>query len=1261
MRFSSLVVLAYSGPFLILALHGGCSRSVPGSQSGETEQPSRLSVRAEGSHVIESLPLASLAPDTQAQESTGALFARRRSEDTGVDFTHRWSPRTIAEKALFDGPFTGGGVAIGDYDADGLPDLFLTRPYGGNRLFRNLGGFKFEDTTQQAGLTQELSEDAWGTGPTFADVNGDGHLDLYVCAYGQPNRLYVNDGRGGFREQAARFGLDFSGASVTMAFADYDLDGDLDAFLVTYRKIQEVPPLKLNFEMRAGRFRVEKKYQELHDILLRGPERNVMLIPAGQLDHLYRNEGGQFVEVTEQALGNASQDGYFGLSARWWDFNSDRYPDLYVSNDFFGSDQLFRNNGDGTFDEIAKEALPYTPWFSMGTDVADVNNDGRLDLMAADMAGTSHYKSKLNMGDMDQNGWFLESAEPRQYMSNALYLNTGTERFQEGASMAGVASSDWTWALKFADFDLDGHTDLYATNGMTRNWFNGDLRARAAEESTAARVSWLERWGDEPRLDEENVAFRNEGDLKFTKRGDDWGLNHIGISYGAAVGDLDGDGDPDIVTVNFDEPVHVYENRTKDKARITVKLRGTRSNRFAVGAKVTLRCGDRIQCRDVATSRGFFSADDTQIQFGLGDAQKVDELVIDWPSGHRQVFSNLKANRKYIVREPAETPAANTPAQQPAPMFARNQGFPSLQHEEADFDDFEREPLLPNRMSRLGPGIACGDIQGDGKLDFYMAGAKGFAGKFAVGGKRGYRRKPNRTNEADREREEMGALLFDADGDGDADLYLVSGGVECEPGSPALQDVLLLNDGSGEFQPAESTTLPEMLESGGSVCAADFDRDGDLDLFVGGRCVPGKYPEPPTSYLLRNNGKVFADVSANVAEGLSDIGMVTSGLWTDVDADGWLDLMVTSEWGPIRLFKNRQGELVEETDRAGLAEYRGWWNGITGRDFDNDGDIDYVATNFGINNKYHPKPDEPVLLFYGDMAGDGTQAIVEAKCHLSDLLPVRGRSCSTKAMPHLAEKFDSFHEFASANLKEIYDIQIEKAARYEANVLESGILLNDGKGNFNFEPLPRIAQIAPGFGAAATDVNADGACDLFIVQNFYHPQRETVRMSAGVSQLLLGDGHGGFKPVDPAASNLVIPGDAKALAVADTNGDSRPDFVVTQNGGQILSFENEMGTHNESAIALSVKLVGPKGNPDAIGARVAVTALNSNDKRATQTAEVYAGSGYLSQSSSELFFGIDQNEGESTQYRIDIRWPDGQQSSSTQSGGGRVILRHPKL
>jgi enediyne biosynthesis protein E4 len=1159
-----------------------------------------------------------LRPSSTA--ATPTLFEILPAARTGIDFAYRWNEAPRYER-LFNSSVVGGGVAVGDYDGDGLADLCLTRPAGGYQLYRNLGDCRFTNVTVQAGLRDEA---VWSTGSSFADLDGDGRLDLYICCYDGPNRLYLNRGDGTFVEQAKAFGLDYNGASVMMAFGDYDRDGWLDAYLLTAGLI---PSSSQRFRVKFvdGRPVVPEELQEFWQLFYLPGER-ASLAEAGQFDHLFHNNGdGTFQEVSKAAGITGCS---FGNAVLWWDYNADGWPDLYVANDYFGPDHVYRNNGNGTFTDVTSQLLPHTPWTSMGADAADLNNDGLIDLIASDMSGTTHFKRMIDMIDTEKSGWFLDFPEPRQYMRNALFYNTGKDQFLEAAFLTGMADTDWTWSILLGDLDNDGRVDVFVPNGMTRDWMDTDLamKAQALPPAEFARF-----WRAQPVRDDVNLAFQNLGDYQFRSIGQAWGLDQRGPSFGAALADLDNDGDLDLVVNNFDAPVRIHRNSSRDHHRIKIRLRGHERNRFGVGATIRLESASGRQMRYLSLAHGFMAAGEAVAHFGLGQDSRITQLTVEWPDGTPSVFRDLPSDQTYTITAPVKLSPATQVAAKPATLFTRSSALPNARHTEAATDGWARQSLLPWRLSQLSPGLAWGDANNDGHDDVYLGGSLSKpGGLFLSGGKGQFQLGAPLVSPSPIA--EMAPLFFDADSNGSLDLLVVSGGVECEPEAEMLRDRLYLNDGQGRFSLAPDGVLPDLRDSGSTAVAADFDRDGDLDLFIGGRSIPGKYPLTPSSRLLVNDQGRFVDRTDSLAVGLRQSGLVTSAIWSDVDADGWLDLLVACEWGPVRLFRNAQGQLAERTREAGLAEHLGWWTSLVAGDIDRDGDIDYVAGNLGLNTRYQPSPAQPCLLHYGDFAGQGHPEIIEAVATPDGLLPVRGKTTLEKVIPGLREKFPTHHLFAAATLTEIVGAPtLEAALKFTVTTAESTVLRNNGRGGFQFEPLPRLAQIAPVHGLALVEVNGDGHLDLVLAQNSYRPIRETGRMDGGIGLLLLGRGDGSFAPVWPDQSGLVVPGDARGLATGDLNGDGWPDVLVSVNNGELHAFENTAPKTNR---LLCLKLQGQRGNPTAVGARIVVQLKQGGQ----QVAEVYAGGGYLSQSESTLRLGLGPS-GEVA--RVEVRWPRG--------------------
>ncbi len=1196
------------------------------------------------------VPALQAAPLRERLADDGPRFRRLDPSRTGMDFTNLLRRENVVAYV-----YTGAGVAVGDYDGDGRPDVYLVSQDGPNRLFRQVAPLQFEDVTAAAGGLD--GGDAWGSAAAFADVDDDGDLDLYVCNLESPNLLYENQGDGTFRERAGAHGLDTVAASMGVAFADYDNDGDLDAYLLTNRVLgSQLPPAivadvtlpKAIRKTKAELFPPYPTFAVAADGALKVPQGYAdfyatigdRVFVAGQADRLLRNDGGHFSEVS--AVAGVHDQGN-GLSVVWWDYDGDGHLDLYVANDLHSPDHLYRNLGDGRFEDVTKTALPHTTFFSMGCDFGDLDNDGRLDLCVADMSSTTHYMGKLLMGNMGTHRWFLENADPPQYMRNAAFLNTGTGRFLEGAYLANLASTDWTWSLLLRDLDEDGRLDLFATNGIPVFTDDPDAGRRFdALWKEGHQQQALEVYRGLRRMEEKNIARRNLGDLKFADVGEQWGLDELGVGQGAVICDLDGDGDQDVIVNNLNDPVSVFENRSAASHRVLVQLRGTTSNSAGIGSRITVTAGGVTQTRLLMPTRGYMSAGDPVEHFGLGEATRIERLEVRWPTGAVQTFTELAADQLYTIGESgAVAPAATAKAIEPGRFVASD--AIAVRHAERAFDDFAVQPLLPHRLSRLGPGIACGDVNGDGRDDVWVGGAAGQAGTLLLTKSDGTYAAQAGPWADDHECEDMGAVSIDVDSDGDLDLYVASGGVEAEQGSELLRDRLYLNDGKGGFSEAPASATPDDRFSSSCVVAADYDRDGDLDLFVGGRVVPGRYPEGPPSRLLRNDAGKFVDVTAAVAPMLADAGMVTSAVWSDLDGDAWPDLAVAAHWQPVRVLRNDAGKkLTDNTAALGLAAVRGLWNGLAAADLDGDGDFDLIATNQGLNTKYKASAADPLRVFARDFDGNGSFDVVECKQQKGTALPVRGLSCSSEAMPFLSEKFPTYDAFAKATLGQIYgEEQLAQSLEVGADELQHVVFENRG-GSFGLHHLPRLAQISTGYGIGVADFDGDGDLDLVLAQNTWSPEPETGRTDGGLGLLLENRGGLQFEPVPPARAGIVVPADMKGLAVLDLDRDTSPDFVMTVNDGVTRAFRDTR------ARFMAVRLRGAPGNPTAIGARI--TWIGDDGGRLVR--ELQAGSGYLSQSAAVAFFAWQSSAG-----RFEVRWPDGEVTRhEPQSGDNNMVF-----
>jgi hypothetical protein len=1147
------------------------------------------------------------------------MFVRLPPEQTGVVAPNNFAdPRMRGELYQeFETSSVGSGVAIGDYDGDGRPDIFVVGKSDSCRLFRNLGNFKFEDVTEKAGVGDHGADALiWKQSATFVDVNNDGLLDIYVCRTGAPNLLYINQGDGTFKEMAHAYGLDVNDSSVVAAFCDYDRDGWLDVYIAT-------------------------------NIL------DIMKHPDGQRGYLFHNNrNGTFTNVTKQAGISGETQSH---SATWWDYDNDGWPDLYVAYDYGIPDSLYHNNRDGTFTNVIDRVAPHTSFSSMGSDLGDVNNDGLIDFLVADMAATTHRGDQHMTADYRARTEELpnDSTAAPKYHRNALLLNTGTGRCQEGAFLAGIAATDWTWSPRFEDLDNDGRLDLFVTNGFPRDPGEDVVRRMMKAENPAQRIKIM--YASPPQA-EVHLALRNLGNLQFEDASAAWGLDHKGVSFGTAFGDLYGDGNLDIVYTNYRSDPTLQRNDNDTGHRVMIDLRGTISNRFGIGAIVRIESALGVQAYQLWLAHGYMSSSEPAVHFGLGSDTVIRRMVVTWPSGLVQTFENLPVDRRFTITEPAgPAPALSIkPAPPPAGQFvevSRSIGL-ALRSREEVVDELAQQRLLPIKLNRRGPALAVGDIDGSG-MDIIVVGGTtvdplrilhGSAnGQFTVA--------EAPVVAAGAEANDGPILLFDAAGEGRNDLLVAKGGNSLAAGDPGYQPKLFFNDGHGGFRPAPDGVLPPLSISAGTAVAADFDHTGRLGLFIGGRVLPGQYPLTPTSALLANRGGRFEDVTDTMAPGLREVGMVTSALWSDVDGDGWPDLLLTLDWGHVKYFHNNQGRSFEDwTEKAGFsAAGTGWWTSIAAADFNGDGRMDYVVGNLGLNTQYHADPVHPALLFAGDFKGDGSMELVEGYYEGDKLYPWRNRRDMSAVFPSVRKRYLWTDDYAPATLGQIFgEDKLAAASCFAATEFRSGVFLSQPDGTYRFEPLPRIAQIAPIQGLVAGDFDGDGRADIYAVQNIYAPIKSVGRFDGGISQLLRGDGHGHFVPVPPAESGLIVPGDAKALAVLDLDHDGWPDFLVTQNNSTTLAFRNGgvPGRH-----PLSIQLRGPAGNPTAVGARITLELADG----ATESCEVSAGSGYCTQSTAAAFFGYpDSNPPK----QIRVRWPSGSAAGyAVPSGASALTLR----
>jgi enediyne biosynthesis protein E4 len=1091
--------------------------------------------------------LSSSCDTSKSNLSEPPLFTLLDEKQTHIDFINNLENTEEYNTYTYRNFYNGAGVGLGDFNNDGLPDIYFCGNQAGNRLYINKGNFVFEDITESAGVACTGS---WSTGVTIADINGDGWSDIYVCKSGKPgrmnrfNELFINNGDLTFSEKAKEYGLDNFGLSNHASFFDYDRDGDLDCYLLN-NSFQSVT----TFDMTPGQ-------RQIPDSL------------GG--NKLFRNDDGKFVDVTQNAGIYSSKIG-FGLGVNVGDINRDGWPDIYVSNDFFERDYLYINNKNGTFTESLEEQMTEISQGAMGADVADINNDAWPEIYATEMTpeDNARLKTKALFDTWETYQLKVKSGYYHQFARNVLQLNNKNGTFSEIGRFSGVSTTDWSWGALIMDLDNDGWNDIFVANGIYKDLLDRDfldiysnpsiMRSMIkTEESAILRLIEMI-----PSVKIPNYAFHNNGDLTFTNFSGSWGLSTPSFSNGAAYGDLDNDGDLDLVVNNVNMPPFICRNETDSRLKsnyLTVSLKGEGHNPDAIGANITLYYDEKLNYRELIPARGFQSSVDIRLHFGLGNSSMIDSLIVNWPDGKCTVQRNVTVNRFITINENDISENCIKESREAcSTIFHRVEKIDGLDfnHKENDFNDFERDRLLFNMMSREGPHLSVGDVNGDGYDDLYICGAKNSPGALYIQGKSGNFKKTNeKLFEADKISEDSDCAFFDADNDGDIDLYVASGGNEFPSSSSALLDRLYLNDGAGNFSKSDQILPVSGYVTTSCVQPEDFDKDGDIDLFVGARLRPFAYGLPVSGYLLENNGQgSFSDVSAKRAPGLKDIGMITDMAWADVDSDGDQDMVIVGDWMPVKVFTNDgSNNFTDASENYGMLNTEGWWHVILPVDLNNDGNIDFILGNHGLNSFFKASLEKPVTMYVNDFDLNGNIEQIICSYNGEKSYPLALKDDLVKQIPSLSAKYVKYSDYNSQTIEDIFPGEIlQRSVKLNSVEMHNSVMLNSGNGSFKLIPLPAEAQFFPVFSIYADDFNKDGIIDILLGGNLSGAKPQTGIYEAGYGLILQGDINGKWNPISPLLSGFVTKGDIRDMHALNINDDK---IIVVARNNDNLQFYN---------------------------------------------------------------------------------------------------------